>query len=54
MNVLDYLYVKKKNNYCVIKIWNTNAINNSIKNINKKILTKWGTDVIYISHNSDN
>ena len=43
----------KKNNYCVIKIWNTIAANNSIKNINKKILNKWGTDLIYISHNSD-
>ena len=43
----------KKNNYCVIKIWNTNSVNNSIKNINKNILKKWGTDLIYISHNSN-
>lgn len=43
----------KKNNYCVIKIWNTNSLNNSIKNINKHILKKWGTEIIYISHNSD-
>ena len=43
----------KKNNYCVIKIWNTKSSNNSMKNINKNILKKWGTDLIYISHNSD-
>jgi translation initiation factor 4E len=43
----------KKNSYCVIKIWNTNNKNNSIKNINNHILKKWGTDLIYISHNSD-
>lgn len=43
----------KKNNYCVIKIWNTNSLNNSMKNINKNILKKWGTELIYISHNSD-
>lgn len=43
----------KKNNYCVIKIWNTNSLNNSMKNINKDILKKWGTEIIYISHNSD-
>ena len=43
----------KKSNYCVIKIWNTNSENNSMKNINKNILKKWGTDMIYISHNSD-
>jgi translation initiation factor 4E len=42
---------QKKNNFCVVKIWNTNYKNNSIKNINKKILEKWGTDVIYIAHN---
>lgn len=43
----------KKNSYCVIKIWNTNASNNSMKIINKNILKKWGTDLIYISHNSN-
>jgi len=43
----------KKNSYCVIKIWNTNSKNNSMKNINKDILKKWGTELIYISHNSD-
>lgn len=42
----------KKNNYIVIKIWNRNNENNSIININKNILNKWGTDIIYISHNS--
>lgn len=42
----------KKNNYIVIKIWNRNNKNNSIININKNILNKWGTDIIYISHNS--
>jgi translation initiation factor 4E len=40
----------KKNNNCVIKIWNKNSKNNSIKNINKMILEKWGTDIIYIAH----
>ena len=47
------IYLFKKSNYCVIKIWNTNSANNSMKNINKNILKKWGTDLIYISHNSD-
>jgi len=42
----------KKNNYCVIKIWNNNSTNNSIKFINKDILKKWGTEIIYISHNN--
>jgi len=41
----------KKNNYCVIKIWNKNNTQNSINNLNKIILAKWGTDIIYISHN---
>lgn len=44
----------KKNNYVVVKIWNENCKNNSIKLINKDILKKWGTDIIYISHNSNN
>lgn len=42
----------KKNNYIIIKIWNKNNKNNSIKNLNKNILEKWGTDIIYISHNN--
>jgi hypothetical protein len=41
----------KKNNYSVIKIWNKNNTQNSINNLNKIILAKWGTDIIYISHN---
>jgi hypothetical protein len=40
----------KKNNNVVIKIWNTNSKNNSLKLINEVILKKWGTDVIYIAH----
>jgi hypothetical protein len=40
----------KKNNTCVVKIWNTNSMNNSIKHINKDILKKWKTDIIYIAH----
>jgi hypothetical protein len=43
----------KKNNTCVIKIWNDNNNVNSIKNINKSILKKWGTDIIYIAHMAD-
>lgn len=44
---------QKKNNFCVIKIWNTDSNMNSIKYINKNILEKWGTDIIYIAHNSN-
>ena len=40
----------KKNNFCVIKIWNTNSKNNSLKLINKDILEKWGINIIYIAH----
>jgi len=40
----------KKNNTSVIKIWNTNSMNHSIKHINKDILKKWKTDIIYIAH----
>jgi hypothetical protein len=40
----------KKNNTCVVKIWNDNSNKNSIKYINKNVLKKWGTDIIYIAH----
>jgi hypothetical protein len=40
----------KKNNTSVVKIWNTNSSYNSIKYINKNILKKWKTDIIYIAH----
>jgi hypothetical protein len=40
----------KKNNNCIIKIWNTNSKNNSLKILNENILKKWGTDIIYIAH----
>ena len=40
----------KKNNTCVVKIWNTNSMTNSIKCINRDILKKWKTDIIYIAH----
>ena len=43
----------KKNNTCVIKIWNTNSKIHSIKHINKNILIKWKTDIIYIAHMPD-
>lgn len=41
---------RKKNGWVVIKIWNNNNKNSSLKNINYNILKKWGLDVIYISH----
>ena len=44
----------KKNNTCVVKIWNNDSTQNSIKNINKDILKKWGTDIIYIAHMAEN
>lgn len=44
----------KKNNNCIIKIWNNNSNNNSLKLLNENILKKWGTDIIYIAHMSDN
>ena len=40
----------KKNNNTVIKIWNKNSKNNSLKLINEFILKKWGMDIIYIAH----
>lgn len=40
----------KKNNNTVIKIWNKNSKNNSLKLINEYILQKWGMDIIYIAH----
>ena len=40
----------KKHNVCVIKIWNINSKNNSLKLINKNILEKWGINIIYIAH----
>ena len=40
----------KKNNFCVVKIWNNNCKNNSIKLLNPKILNKWGLDLIYIAN----
>jgi hypothetical protein len=40
----------KKNNYCVIKIWNRNGKENSLVLLNETILKKWGMDIIYIAH----
>jgi len=40
----------KKNNNVIIKIWNNNSNNNSLKLINENILKKWGLDIIYIAH----
>ena len=44
----------KKNNNTVIKIWNKNSKNNSLKLINDNILKKWGMDIIYIAHMPEN
>lgn len=44
----------KKNNNSVIKIWNTDTKNNSLSQINKNIIKKWGTDIIYIAHMAEN
>lgn len=44
----------KKNGNTVIKVWNKNSKNNSLKLINENILKKWGTDTIYIAHMPDN
>jgi hypothetical protein len=44
----------KKNNNTVIKIWNKNSKNNSLKLINEYILKKWGMDIIYIAHMPEN
>ena len=44
----------KKNNNTVIKIWNKNSKNNSLKLINENILKKWGMDIIYIAHMPEN
>lgn len=43
----------KKNNTSIIKIWNKNSKEHSIKNINKNILKKWKTEIIYIAHTPD-
>lgn len=43
----------KKNNNCVIKIWNNNSSKTSLSYLNQKILEKWSTDVIYIAHMTD-
>ena len=43
----------KKNNYCIIKIWNSNSKNNSIKILNPNILEKWGLELIYIANVPD-
>jgi hypothetical protein len=52
-NALGLSITVKKNNTCVVKIWNDDSNNNSIKHINKNILKKWGTDIIYIAHMAD-
>jgi hypothetical protein len=44
----------KKNNKSDIKIWNTNSKNNSLSQINKNIIKKWGIDIIYIVHMVNN
>lgn len=44
----------KKNSNTVVKIWNQNSKNNSLKLINQNILKKWGMDIIYIAHMPEN
>lgn len=44
----------KKNGISIAKIWNDNAEFNSLTNLNPEILSKWGTDVIYIAHVTEN
>ena len=44
----------KKNNNSVIKIWNKNSKKSSLNLINKDIIKKWGTDIIYIAHMPEN
>jgi len=44
----------KKNNNVVIKLWNKSSKFNSLKLLNKSILEKWGTDIIYIAHMPNN
>ena len=44
----------KKNNFSVIKVWNKNSKNNSLSLLNKTIIKKWGTDIIYIAHMPEN
>lgn len=51
MNEINGISItKKKSGWVVLKIWNNNTNNSSIKNLNCDILKKWGLDVIYISH----
>ena len=40
----------KKYNFCVVKIWNSNCNNNTIKLLNPRILEKWGIEIIYIAN----
>jgi hypothetical protein len=40
----------KKNNNSIIKIWNKDSSKNSLNLINKNILNKWGSNIIYIAH----
>jgi len=42
--------IHKKNNNCIIKIWNKDCNKNSLNLLNKNILNKWGTNIIYIAH----
>jgi hypothetical protein len=53
-NIMGLSIALKKNNTCVVKIWNDDSMKNSIKYINKNILKKWGTDIIYIAHMAEN
>ena len=50
LEVMGLSICLKKNNSTVIKIWNKNSKNNSLKLINEAIIKKWGTEIIYIAH----
>lgn len=50
LDIVGLSICSKKNNSTIIKIWNKNSKNNSLSLINKNIIKKWGTDIIYIAH----
>jgi hypothetical protein len=53
-NIVGLSLCSKKNNNVVIKLWNKSSKFNSLKLLNKSILEKWGTDIIYIAHMPNN
>ena len=47
---MDYQFVLKKNNICVIKIWIKDN-NNNIKLLNKDIFEKYQPEILFIINN---